>query len=71
MTYNVLISERQRARIERALKLLDASPDSYNDEPNIDETDETHPDLEYLTSMIVKLPEDEAEHPGTLHGLCL
>lgn len=64
MAYNVLINETQRARIQRALELLDEREPLTGD-------DATDPDLEFLLPCVRDLPKEESENPGILHGLCL
>jgi hypothetical protein len=69
MFYEIMISEAQRARIEKALKLLDV----HDPLPIIIPPDgelEDHK-CEYLTEMFEDLPKDEEASPGVTHGFCL
>ncbi len=65
-SYDLMISEAQRARITKALQMLDAA----EGKPIEDETLESV-NLAYLTAMFEDLPNQEAQMPGVLHGFCL
>jgi hypothetical protein len=60
--YTCIINEAQRAYIARVLRERTVShPAEFRD--NIE--------TEYLVACLDRLPEDEAQHPGVHHGLCL
>lgn len=63
-TYEVIITEAQRARIQKGLELLEKQ------EP-LTEEEKQDPDLEYLLACVTEAPISEAECPGIIHGWCL
>lgn len=72
MKYDIAISEYQRAILEIAMRHL--SFEAVNEIKRL-----TIPNFEndqmsaagVLRDMIIELPQDEADHPGTLHGFAL
>lgn len=67
--YDIHIDERQRKIIEIALKNLPFEAIAHlGVDPMHDSlADEIH----MFHSLVEELPEVEAAHPGTIHGLCL
>ena len=72
MSYNVQIAEYQRQIIAIALRNL--SFEAVNEIKQLEipafENDQMSA-AGVLREMIDDLPADEAEHPGTIHGLCM
>lgn len=68
-TYNIVISEAQRKLIAELLddnsKAVLRHADSY------DAQDLEFENLLGLAECFHRLPSDEKEHPGVLHGVCL
>lgn len=67
MPYTIMITEAQRARIVKALELLERT-DPVQRNPTSPDHDVN---LAYLVAALEVVPSDEAESPGVIHGLCL
>ena len=68
LVFNVIISDKQRAVILRALAFYVASIDAYPDAMQAPENDRE--EGECLGEMLASLPEIEKNEPGVTHGLC-
>lgn len=65
-TYTCIINEAQRKALAYALRQLpQVDLERFAAEAPMDD------DVLLLAACLETLPEDEAEHPGITHGLCL
>jgi hypothetical protein len=74
MAYKIMLSEAQRDLLHTALlHLIDDEPQYIGTLINAltEENKGERYNLEFLPECLERLPKDEAEYPGVLHGLCL
>ena len=70
MAYTIRLSEAQRAMLVEALNEADVVTARWATLTEATDPLE-HENVTWLHAALSLLPENEAESPGTLHGLCL
>lgn len=66
MAYTIMINETQRLAL---LEVIKAAPKEILEK--YEDLITNGPALEYWEEMLSTLPEDEAAHPGVVHGFCI